>query len=99
MRATTTLLENNKVMLTVEIDDTEMDEAMDTAAKTLAKQVSVKGFRKGKVPKNVLIANIGGPSVLRIGGDSRVAARLLRPGRGGLADRPDRPAGDQHHRR
>jgi trigger factor len=65
MRATTTLLENNKVMLTVEIDDAEMDEAMDTAAKTLSKQVSVKGFRKGKVPKNVLIANIGGTSVLR----------------------------------
>jgi trigger factor len=65
MRATTTLLENNKVMLTVEIDDAEMDAAMDTAAKTLSKQVSVKGFRKGKVPKNVLIANIGGPSVLR----------------------------------
>jgi trigger factor len=65
MRATTTLLENNKVMLTVEIDDVEMDEAMDEAAKTLSKQVSVKGFRKGKVPKNVLIANIGGTSVLR----------------------------------
>ncbi|MGA2432018.1 MAG: trigger factor [Acidimicrobiales bacterium] len=65
MRATTTLLENNKVMLTVEIDDAEMDEAMDTAARTLSKQVSVKGFRKGKVPKNVLIANIGGTSVLR----------------------------------
>jgi trigger factor len=65
MRATTTLLDNNKVMLTVEIDDAEMDEAMDSAAKVLAKQVSVKGFRKGKVPKNVLIANIGGTSVLR----------------------------------
>ena len=65
MRSTTTLLENNKVMLTVEIDDAEMDEAIDAAAKTLAKQVTVKGFRKGKVPKNVLIANIGGPSVLR----------------------------------
>jgi trigger factor len=65
MRATTTLLENNRIMLTVEIDDTEMDEAMDDAAKTLSKQVSVKGFRKGKVPKNVLIANIGGASVLR----------------------------------
>src|SRR5665213_1562877 len=65
MRATTTLLENNRIMLTVEIDDVEMDEAMDTAAKTLSKQVSVKGFRKGKVPKNVLIANIGGTSVLR----------------------------------
>jgi trigger factor len=65
MRATTTLLENNRVMLTVEIDDVEMDEAMDEAAKTLSEQVSVKGFRKGKVPKNVLIANIGGASVLR----------------------------------
>jgi trigger factor len=52
-------------MLTVEIDDAEMDQAMDEAAKTLSKQVSVKGFRKGKVPKNVLIANIGGASVLR----------------------------------
>jgi trigger factor len=65
MRATTTLLENNRIKLTVEIDDAEMDEAMDAAAKALSKQVSVKGFRKGKVPKNVLIANIGGPSVLR----------------------------------
>jgi len=65
MRATTTLLENNRIMLTVEIDDAEMDEAMDAAAKVLSKQVSVKGFRKGKVPKNVLIANIGGTSVLR----------------------------------
>ncbi|HEY5439585.1 MAG TPA: trigger factor [Acidimicrobiales bacterium] len=65
MRATTTLLDNNRIKLTVEIDDAEMDEAIDVAAKTLAKQVSVKGFRKGKVPKNVLIANIGGPGVLR----------------------------------
>ena len=65
MRATTTLLENNKVMLTVEIDDAEMDEAIDDAAKTLSKQVTVKGFRKGKVPKNVLIAHLGGASVLR----------------------------------
>ena len=65
MRATTTSLDNNRVMLNVEIDDEEMDAAIDTAATKLAKQVSVKGFRKGKVPKNVLIANIGGPAVLR----------------------------------
>jgi trigger factor len=65
MRATTTSLDNNRVKLSVEIDDAEMDEAIDAAATALAKQVSVKGFRKGKVPKNVLIANIGGPSVLR----------------------------------
>ena len=65
MRATTTSLDNNRVKLSVEIDDLEMNEAIDAAAVTLAKQVSVKGFRKGKVPKNVLIANIGGPGVLR----------------------------------
>ena len=65
MRATTTTLDNNRIKLSVEIDDAEMDEAIDAAAVTLAKQVSVKGFRKGKVPKNVLIANIGGPAVLR----------------------------------
>lgn len=65
MRATTITLDNNRVKLSVEIDDLEMNEAIDAAAATLAKQVSVKGFRKGKVPKNVLIANIGGPGVLR----------------------------------
>jgi len=65
MRATTTTLDNNRIKLSVEITDEEMNEAIDNAAATLAKQVSVKGFRKGKVPKNVLIANIGGPAVLR----------------------------------
>ena len=65
MRATTTTLDNNRIKLLVEVDDAEMDAAIDAAAASLAKQVSVKGFRKGKVPKNVLIANIGGPGVLR----------------------------------
>ena len=65
MRATTTYLDHNRVKLSVEIDDAEMDVAIDAAAASLAKQVSVKGFRKGKVPKNVLIANIGGAGVLR----------------------------------
>lgn len=65
MRATSSSLENNNVKLVVEIDDAEMNAAIDAAAASLATQVSVKGFRKGKVPKNVLIANIGGPEVLR----------------------------------
>lgn len=65
MRATTTILDNNRIKLTVEVDETEMNEAIDAAAASLSKQVSVKGFRKGKVPKNVLIAHLGGPEVLR----------------------------------
>ena len=65
MRATTTTLENNRVKLVVEVDEPEMEKAIDTAATKLSKQVSIKGFRKGKVPKNVLMAHLGGPSVLR----------------------------------
>jgi trigger factor len=65
MRATTTTLENNKVKLVVEVDDEEMATAIDAAAKKLSKQVSIKGFRKGKVPKNVLMAHLGGPAALR----------------------------------
>ncbi|MGA7835332.1 MAG: trigger factor [Acidimicrobiales bacterium] len=65
MRATTTTLENNRVKLVVEVDEPEMEEAIDAAASKLSKQVSIKGFRKGKVPKSVLMAHLGGPSALR----------------------------------
>ncbi len=65
MRATSSTLDNNRIKLVVEVDDAEMNEALDAAAASLAKQVNVKGFRKGKVPKQVLIANIGGIQVLR----------------------------------
>lgn len=65
MRATTTTLENHRVKLTVEIDEPEMEKAIDAAAAKLSKQVTIKGFRKGKVPKSVLMAHIGGPSALR----------------------------------
>jgi trigger factor len=65
MRATTSVLENNRIKLTVEVDDAEMTDAIDAAAAKLSKQVSIKGFRKGKVPKNVLMAHLGGPGALR----------------------------------
>ena len=65
MHATTTTLENNHVKLVIEVDEPEMAEAIDAAAAKLSKQVSIKGFRKGKVPKNVLMAHLGGPSALR----------------------------------
>jgi len=65
MRATSSTLDNNRIKLVVEVDEVDMDKALDAAAATLAQQVNVKGFRKGKVPKQVLIANIGGVAVLR----------------------------------
>jgi len=65
MRATSTPLDNVRVKLVVEVDETEMQEAIDAAAAKLARQVSIKGFRKGKVPKSVLMAHLGGPGALR----------------------------------
>ncbi len=65
MRTSTTTLDNNRVKLTVAIDDAELDKAIDEAAKKLGTQVSIKGFRKGKVPRNVLVAHLGGPGALR----------------------------------
>jgi trigger factor len=65
MRATSSVLDNNRVKLTVEVDDAEMAAAIDAAAAKLSKQVNIKGFRKGKVPKNVLMAHLGGPGALR----------------------------------
>lgn len=65
MRATVTTVDNNKVKLAVEIDESEMAQAIDESAKKLGQQVTIKGFRKGKVPKNVLIAHLGGAGALR----------------------------------
>jgi len=65
MRATSIALDDNRIKLTVEVDEDEMNAAIDAAAASLSKQMTVKGFRKGKVPKTVMIAHLGGPEVLR----------------------------------
>jgi trigger factor len=65
MRATSTVLDDHKIKLQVEVDDQEMDAALESAAASLSKQVSIKGFRKGKVPRSVLVAHLGGPEALR----------------------------------
>jgi len=65
MRATATPLENHRVKLIVQVDEPEMARAIDEAATKLARQANIKGFRKGKVPKSVLIAHLGGPAALR----------------------------------
>jgi len=65
MRATATTLDQHKIRLQVEVDDEEMSGALDAAAASLAQQVSIKGFRKGKVPRSVLVAHLGGPEALR----------------------------------
>ena len=52
-------LEDNKVRLDVEVDIDKVNEALEQAYKKVRKEVSLPGFRKGKVPRKVLEANYG----------------------------------------
>jgi trigger factor len=59
MRTVVEPLEGNKVKLTVQIEDSELDRALDQAARKLAREVRMPGFRPGKVPRRVLEARLG----------------------------------------
>src|ERR1700730_3196803 len=50
MRTVIEPLEGNKVKLSVEIEDAEFNRALDEAARKLAREVRMPGFRPGKVP-------------------------------------------------
>lgn len=65
MRATAAPVEGNKVRLSVELDEGEVDEALDLMMKRLAREVRVPGFRPGKVPRRVIEARMGGATVVR----------------------------------
>ena len=65
MRATSEAVEGNKVRLSVEIDEQEVEKVLASAVRTLSRQVRVPGFRPGKVPRPVLEARMGGAVALR----------------------------------
>ncbi len=65
MRATAAPEEGNKVRLSVEIDETEIDKALDEVMRRLSREVRVPGFRPGKVPRRVIEARMGGAGALR----------------------------------
>jgi trigger factor len=65
MRATAAPEEGNKVRLSVEIDESEIDEALDDVMSRLSREVRVPGFRPGKVPRRVIVARMGGAAALR----------------------------------
>ena len=65
MRAIAEPVEGNIVRLSVEIDELEIEKALDEVVKTLARDARVPGFRPGKVPRRVLEVRMGGPQALR----------------------------------
>ena len=65
MRATSETVENNKVKLSIIVDEADIETALTSVVKTLGHQVRIPGFRPGKVPRKVLEARMGGAGALR----------------------------------
>ena len=59
MKSTVETLEDNRVKLSVEVDEAEFDTAVDAAFKRIAKEVRMPGFRPGKAPRRLLEAQFG----------------------------------------
>ena len=57
-------LEHNMAKLTIEVAAEELEKALDSAYQKQKKQISVPGFRKGKVPR-AMIENVWSRCVLR----------------------------------
>ena len=63
MKAQVAPLEGNKVKLSVEVEEAEVDKAIDDTFAQFARELRVPGFRPGKTPRPVLEARIGRPAV------------------------------------
>ncbi len=59
MKATVETLEGNKVKVSVEVDETEFESAVNDAFRRIAREVRIPGFRPGKAPRKVLEAQLG----------------------------------------
>ncbi|MEW6153900.1 MAG: trigger factor [Actinomycetota bacterium] len=64
MRSSVEPLDGNKIRLSIEVDEAELDQAMDAAFRKIAREVRVPGFRPGKAPRRLIEARLG-PGVAR----------------------------------
>ena len=64
MKVTAEKLDNHKMTLEIEVPQAEVAKAIEQACRQLANQVSIPGFRKGKVPRKILEQRIGKEAIL-----------------------------------
>ncbi len=57
-------LDNHTARLTVEVAADKVQQAMQNAARRIARQVNIPGFRKGKAPYNIVLKYVGPQAVL-----------------------------------
>ena len=64
MKTESEKLSPTRVKLTVEVPFDELAPSLDAAYQAIAKQVSIPGFRKGKVPSRIIDQRVGRAAVL-----------------------------------
>ena len=65
MKSDVETLSPTRVKLTVEVPFDELKPSMDDAYRTIGSQVSVPGFRKGKIPPRIIDQRVGRAAVLQ----------------------------------
>jgi trigger factor len=63
LRVTTESLDNRQLRLIIEVDEERTQQAMGRAARQIARQVNIPGFRKGKAPYEVIVQRYGEDTV------------------------------------
>jgi len=64
VKSTAETLSPTRVKLTVEVPFDELAPSLDAAYQSIAKQISIPGFRKGKVPARIIDQRVGRGAVL-----------------------------------
>src|SRR2546423_15564921 len=70
-------LSDNHVRLTVEVPQADLQHAVEHATSDLARAVKVPGFRKGKVPTQVLEARVGRERIFSEAVESHIGGWFL----------------------
>src|SRR4029077_14718823 len=70
-------LPDNKVRLTVEVPQADLEHAVEHATHDLAESVKVPGFRPGKVPPQVLEARIGRERIFKEAVESHIGGWFM----------------------
>ena len=69
MKVTTEPLENRQLAVTIEVDEARTQQAMRRAARQIAGEVRIPGFRLGKAPYDVIVQRFGESTVRREAAD------------------------------
>jgi trigger factor len=64
VKTTTTELDRSRVRVDVEVEPAAVEKELAAAAKDLAREMKMPGFRKGKVPPEVVLRQLGREAVL-----------------------------------